>query len=1142
MRLSTELAFAPSRSSHSSYLLNKLLAACVLLIAFAGLAFCQEATIVGTVTDPSGAVVPGAKVTAINTDKNQTTDVTSNDAGQFAFPTLGIGHYNVKAEVSGFKAFEQNGINLEVGDHTRVDVKLEVGNTKESVTVEAEAVAVQSESGEVSDVITGKEMTQLATNGRSIYALTALTPGASSNMADFSAPTSIGGDANVSFNGLRENHNLYLIDGGEAADRGGAGGLDIMPSLDAVAEFRVMTSNYSADYGLSSGGTMTMAVKSGQKDFHAEAWEFNRNNALDATPFFSNAAGTKAPELRFNTYGYNVGGPVTFGKLYNKNRDKTFFFFNQEWRKLIQGGLLNQTVPTTAQLGGNFGSTLLAVPTAAQVSPAIQNQLTADGLTLSTAGHTSYFPNNQIPANLINPNSAALIAAGIFPAPNNGSQFVGGTNQPVNLREEILRIDHRFNDKFSIFGHYMKDDVSQTYGTSLWSGDNVPTVGTTLTNPAYHYVVHATYSITPTVLNEIAYNQNGNVINIVPDGIYKRTSAMNIPELFAGNNDNRIPGVSLSNYATYDVSSWPWHNKADDYQIRDDLSIVRGSHQMKMGASWALYKKAQDLFGDTQGNFSFNGLFTGNSVADFLLGYANSYTELAVQDHGQWNNVSPALYFQDNWHVSSRLTLNLGLRWDGIPHTYEANDRGSNFYYALYNQANAAQFVPGSNGSVISPSSPGLGTSPNPLLQGVQFYLNGIGIPGQNGIPKGLAQTSWNTFGPRIGFAYDIAGDHKTVVRGGFGTMYERIQGNDMYNGGPNQPFSASVTNNNVDISNPGASIANGTNYVAPISVGSIQGISYNNYKPPVSYQFSVGVERQLANNSVLSVAYVGNQNRHQSANVEVNLPAQNTLSSLSTLGGPVQYNTAVPYLGYHQIDLYENTLNSHYNGLQVNLHTNIKRDLTLQVAYTYSHAYDQGTGGDLALVSDPYNFAYDNGPSTLDRTHIGLVNFIYDLPIFRNTQNKLLKGTLGGWEVSGIVTMETGLPLNITLGGSQSSNGLPDATNRPDFSGGITYPGNVNQWFGTSGFSTPAVGAWGTIGRGVIRAPGRNNWNISLFKSFLFSEARGSRFELRVETYNTWNHTEFNGVSTGYGSSNFGAVTSTWDPRVFQLGGKLVF
>ena len=241
-----------------------------------------------------------------------------------------------------------------MGDRTRVDAKLQVGNTKESVTVEAEAIAVQSESGEVSNVITSKQMTQLATNGRSIYALTTLVPGASGNMSDLNIPTPLAGNAGVSFNGMRQSHNLYLLDGGEAADRGGAGGIDVMPSLDAVAEFRANTSNYGAEYGLSSSATMTLLIKSGTKDIHASAWEFVSNDALQAGNYFTNAINAKTPELRQNTYGFNVGGPVTFGKLYNKNRDKTFFFYNLEWRKLIQGGLVNQPVPAASEYGGVF--------------------------------------------------------------------------------------------------------------------------------------------------------------------------------------------------------------------------------------------------------------------------------------------------------------------------------------------------------------------------------------------------------------------------------------------------------------------------------------------------------------------------------------------------------------------------------------------------------------------------------------------------------------------------------------------------------------------------------------------------------------------------------------------------------------------
>jgi len=505
--------------------------------------------------------------------------------------------------------------------------------------------------------------------------------------------------------------------------------------------------------------------------------------------------------------------------------------------------------------------------------------------------------------------------------------------------------------------------------------------------------------------------------------------------------------------------------------------------------------------------------------------------------------------------------LNLGLRWDGIPHTYEANNRMADFYQNLYNASGVSpnMFVQGSNYNALCGSlsascsavAPNLGTSPSAKLAGTTFYLNGIGIAGQNGISNGMVKNYWTDFGPRIGYAYDLRGDHKTVIRGGFGVMYERIQGNDMYNGGPNQPFSTSVSFNNVSLSNPGASLATGNAFVNPITVGSITGLSVNDYKAPASYQFSTGVEQELAKNTVLSVAYVGNLNRHQSDNRQINLPNEGSLSSLQTLGGTTPYNAAVPYLGYNSITLYENAGNSHYNSLQVNLHSQLRKDLTLQVAYTASRAIDPTTGGDLYTLSNPYSRAYDIGPAPLDRTNIGLVNFIYDIPFFRSSQNRAAKAIAGGWTLSGIVTMESGLPIFATLNGSEGSNGVDNGTNRPNFSGTATYHVGGLQYLGTSGFSLPANGQWGNLAKGVLRGPGRDNWNMSMFKSFALNE-KGSHIELRVETFNTWNHTEFNGVSTGIGfagapgsttvNNNFGQFTSTWDPRVFQLGGKFVW
>jgi hypothetical protein len=1119
----------------------------------------QDASIVGTVTDPTGSVVAGVQITITNLDTGLTRTIPTNESGQYVLADLHIGHYTVKAESPGFKVAEQKNVVLQVGDRTRLDFQLQLGGAAETVTVEANAVRVQTDSGEQSNVITGQQMSQLAVSGRSIYQLAALTPGASSQiggngMSAGVVNTPVGGDASVEFNGMRQNHNIYLLDGGEDDDRGGAGGMSIAPSSDAIAEFRALTSNYSADYGLSSGGTMTMVLKSGSSTLHASAWEFNRNDALDARNFF-NTTPQPIAKLRLNVFGFNVGGPVTLGKLYNRDRKKTFFFYNMEWRRLIQGSVNNkQPVPLPSTYGGDFGSTLVNVPSAAQVSASVLGKNCPGGVLPAGIVQGSPFPGNTIPTCMIDPNATALLNAGIFPAPTSGNQFFGSANAPTNLKEEVVRIDHNFTSKFSVFGHFIAEQVSQGFAISQWSNANVPTVGDTFGNPSYSAVVHTTYTISPSLLNETAFNYNGNRINIIP---YASTglSSLSLPagydgsasRLFTGtNNDNRIPNIDLngSTGTKFEVSSWPWRNKADDYQLRDDVSWTKGAHQFKFGASWALYKKVQDLFGQTQGGFNFDGTFTGNDFADFLLGDAKSYQELADQDKGLWNNVSWAAYIQDNWRVNRKLTLNLGVRWDGVPHTYEANNRMGNFYPNLYDPSQTALLNPD---GTINPASPGLGFSPNPILAGIPLYLNGIGIPGQNGVPKGLVNNHWANFGPRLGFAYDLTGRGKTVVRGGFGIMYERIQGNDMYNAGPNIPFSLQVTTPGaVEFSNPTLSLATGTAAALPINPASITGLAINEYKQPASYQYSIGVQRQLNARSVLSISYVGNQNRYQNDYRQINLPDESYLPQL--IAG-ANYTTApgLPYLGYRSINLSTNEANSHYNGLQIDLNSQVGRDLSLRAYYTLSRTIDPTTagngGGDLGNISNPYlGWKYDQGPGGFDRTHNAAVNFIYDIPFLRNSASRFLKSTIGGWEISGIVTLTSGLPINPQLTGGQSGNGLPNATNRPDQVGHVSYPHTVDQWFSRSAFVAPANGAFGDAGHNSLRGPGRDNWNLSLFKSFVISEARGSRFELRVESFNTWNHTQFNQVSNGLGSSNFGQVTSAFDPRVFQLGAKLYF
>src|SRR5580693_954997 len=395
--------------------LRYLLVLLVVLIGFSASTFAQQTTIVGTVTDPSGAVVPNVAITLTNTDTGRTVVIPTNDAGQYVAVDLQIGHYKVKAEAKGFKVTEQKDIVLTIGDRIRVDFQMQLGAAQETVTVEANAVQVQTDSGERSNLITEQQMSQLSINGRGIYQLAALTPGASSQITG-TVNTSAGGDSSVEFNGMRENHNIYLLDGGEDDDRGGAGGMSIAPSTDAIQEFRALTSNYSADYGLSSAGTMTMVLKSGTSQFHASAWEFNRNDYFDAQNYF-----VPNTELRLNVYGFNVGGPVTLGHLYNPDKKRTFFFYNMEWRPLVTGGATNQTVPGKATYGGDFSSVAatnpIFVPTytgaTPQVAPSILFANCPGGA--PPAGITSggQFPGNVIPSCMINPNAAALAAAGI---------------------------------------------------------------------------------------------------------------------------------------------------------------------------------------------------------------------------------------------------------------------------------------------------------------------------------------------------------------------------------------------------------------------------------------------------------------------------------------------------------------------------------------------------------------------------------------------------------------------------------------------------------------------------------------------------------------------------------------------------------
>src|SRR4029079_5052518 len=456
-----------------------------LVLAMSLQVFAQEATVVGTVTDPTGAALPNASVTLTNIETGLTTKATTSADGQYVVPNLHIGRYTIGVNVSGLKLAEQKGVVLQVGDRARVDFQMQVGAASESVTVEAAAVRTQTDTGEVSNLITGQQISQLAVNGTSLFQLAALAPGASNDITNYK-DVPVGGDTSVSFNGQRTAHNVFMVDGGENYDRGCGGCVTTAPSSESMAEFRPLTSNYSADYVLSSAGPVTMVIKSGSNKFHGSAWENNRNDAFDARNFFFPAP-NKKQELRMNIFGFNIGGPVI--------KNKTFFFYNMEWRRYIDGGSTNQTVPDPATYGGDFSSVTdpILVPTAARVAPSVLFANCPGGAAPAGVVHGAQFPGNVIPSCMIQPNATALLGTGFLPAPNSGigngvGSFVGGSNTPTTLKEEIVRIDHTFNSKFSVFGHFIAEQISQGYNTAQWSGDNLPTVGDTFNNPAYSYV------------------------------------------------------------------------------------------------------------------------------------------------------------------------------------------------------------------------------------------------------------------------------------------------------------------------------------------------------------------------------------------------------------------------------------------------------------------------------------------------------------------------------------------------------------------------------------------------------------------------------------------------------------------------------
>jgi hypothetical protein len=1140
----------------------------------------QNSTITGTVLDKGGASIPGAEVTLTQEQTGFVSKAVSNDSGNFTFNGLNVGTYDLKASAKGFDLFVEKGIVVNVSQTSRVDATLTVGGVDQTVTVQSDVMQVQTDSNVVSTLVSEQQITEIATENRNFASLVALGLGVSSTLPDNNTPTSVGASSNISVNGLRQSHNIWLIDGGEADDRGGAGGIDILPSQDAIAQLETLSSNYPPDYGISSGATVSLSLKSGTQHYHGEAWEFNRNTAYDANSYQNNGNGTPRAKLNYNIFGVNAGGPLFIPGVYPKG--KTFFFWNEEWRKLIQGNppnlqndLPKADFPTAGQnltyVAPAFKpGNVLVVPVVGD--PAFAAKLTA-ACPACVPGQP--FPGGVVPAALFDANALAYLKSGIVPAPNaTGDQYLGQASLPINVRDDVVRVDHRITDKYQLLAHYLHDSVSQSFPAPMvgWSTGSWPTITSTLNNPSNSGAIKLTATVSPTLLVEASMNYDGNIIDIVnsPSG--------NLPAGFAVNkffNNNAKAAPSMNWGGIYGVQenpgSAPWHNAAEDYEPKVDLSYTMGKHAMKFGASYNRYTKNQKLFLNSEGSYTFSGI-TNDPFIDMMLGLASSYSESQAAPIRHYVNQTPSVYAMDTWKATTRLSLQLGLRYDALPQAWERQNQVADFDPSLYLTSQAPTWQV--DGSQLS-TGPGFQS-----VNGSPFYLNGVRLAGVNGTPRSLVRNDFNSVQPRVGFSEDLFGNGKTVLRGGFGTFYERMQGNVIYNAATAAPFANTPSASNVYLSDPHISYVSGQAAATPFFAQGSESIAQN-FPPPAVAQFSLGVQDQLAQSVILVVQYVGNLAWHQNEDRNINNYSLNTPllvgnnPAYDVSGGPANAylaysranagdpnnhsgtnpggtNIPIPdqmrvYDGFGGILDQENNSNGNYNGFQTGLRVQKRWGLSGEVDYTYSHEIDI-TSTDDSTVSNPFNLKYDKASGGFDRRHILSINYIYELPLFK--EPGFAHSILGGWELAGTIIDETGVPTVPSMSLNYDTIGLGGGyTNRPNVAGKVNKVGNVNNFFNTSAslwsFPTPAWAGganqgFGSSGRDAIPGPNRVNFTTSLYKSFAITER--AHFEFRAESFNTFNHTEFNGVNNSFGNANFGKVTAFYDPRTLELGGKFIF